>query len=159
MVTHKTAAAAVSSRSNASNASNNALAVGPLTALRACGRSRITVVTAPLRSPGRLLRHSSDLHQLVVPTSLSQLTRKCGVGRPQPPPGQPVGSSSSGRTGSVNKWRTMRAAVMNRPGPSTAPDIVASNLAPGAPHASMSHSRGGLCREPSSARKTRNVVR
>src|SRR5690242_10668330 len=45
-----TATDAESSVSNSSNAATSAAAVGPSTALRACGRCRMTVVTAPLRS-------------------------------------------------------------------------------------------------------------
>ena len=45
-----TATAAESSEAKDSNASARACAVGPSTALRASGRSRMTVQTGPLRS-------------------------------------------------------------------------------------------------------------
>ena len=44
---HSTATRASASASKARNASASARALGPSTALRACGRSMITVVTAP----------------------------------------------------------------------------------------------------------------
>ncbi len=53
---YSTATAWLSSASNARKASARARAVGPSTALRACGRSRITVVTAPERSERTVMR-------------------------------------------------------------------------------------------------------
>src|SRR5688572_9700072 len=53
---HSTATRAVSSASKARNASASAAAVGPSTALRTSGRSRMTVVTTPARSTRTLTR-------------------------------------------------------------------------------------------------------